>query len=200
MTLPDFFTMINLAGIRLANLNGQLQIRGPAEAITPAIKAGAAEHKATILSMLPPVGQGDIPIPESSGPVTEAVRLEKEAALEAYVEERREREEIITETVERDAQAASTEAGADCKQALVDDYRFAHDWCDWRLEWQLHVGQLYLRMRRCADAAVVARLKLLTEQTPTTQSDWLLLGRQILDTEHELRQQGKLPDYPWPAK
>lgn len=200
MNIADFFTAINLAGIRLTNLNGQLQLRGHAEAITPAIKAGAVEHKATILGMLPPVGEGDIPIPESSGPATEAARLEMVAAREVAVEERRERQAIIAETAGRITQAETAEAGAGCKQAVVDDYRFAHDWCDWRLEWQLHIGQLYLRTRHCADAAVVARLKLLTEQTPTTLSEWLTLGQQILDTEHELRQQGKLPDYPWPAK
>jgi hypothetical protein len=67
-------------------------------------------------------------------------------------------------------------------------------------EWQLYVGMLYLRMRSCTDADVLARLRALADATPRTLAEWLALGRRIIDTEHELRQQGKLPEYPWPDR
>jgi hypothetical protein len=55
MTLADFFLAINAAGINSANVSGQLQLRGPTNAISLEIKAGAAEHKAAIIALLPPV-------------------------------------------------------------------------------------------------------------------------------------------------
>src|SRR5262245_55380195 len=61
MTLADFFLAINAADIRLANSGGRLQLRGPAGAITPEISAGAAEHKATILSLLTPAAPDGAP-------------------------------------------------------------------------------------------------------------------------------------------
>jgi hypothetical protein len=52
MTLAELFHAINLAGVRLANVAGRLELRGPA--IPPAVRAGAAEHKEVLLSLLPP--------------------------------------------------------------------------------------------------------------------------------------------------
>lgn len=51
MTLADLFHAVNLAGVRLANVNGQLQLRGTT--IPADVKAGAAEHKDTLLALLP---------------------------------------------------------------------------------------------------------------------------------------------------
>jgi hypothetical protein len=53
MTLPDLFHAVNLAGIRLANVDGQLLLRGHVGSVTPVIRAGAAEHKAELLALLP---------------------------------------------------------------------------------------------------------------------------------------------------
>jgi hypothetical protein len=53
MNLAEFFHAINHAGVRLANSGGQLELRGPASSITPDLRAAAAEHKATILALLP---------------------------------------------------------------------------------------------------------------------------------------------------
>jgi hypothetical protein len=81
-----------------------------------------------------------------------------------------------------------------------EGFRHDHDWRDWRLEWLLELGTLALRMRGCEDQDVLARLRPLAEATPTSKTEWLALGRQITDTEHELRQRGKLPSYPWPER
>jgi len=55
MTLAELFSAVNIAGIGLANVGGKLQMCGPAGAITPEIRAGAGEHKETILALLPPL-------------------------------------------------------------------------------------------------------------------------------------------------
>jgi hypothetical protein len=52
MTLADFFTAINAAGIRLAAAGEHLELRGSPDAVTPDIRAGAAEHKAELLALL----------------------------------------------------------------------------------------------------------------------------------------------------
>jgi hypothetical protein len=54
MTLADLFMALNAANIRPANLGGQLELRGPANAITVDIRTAAAEHKTALLAMLPP--------------------------------------------------------------------------------------------------------------------------------------------------
>jgi len=51
MTLADLFNAVNLAGVRMASVNGRLELRGPA--IPPDVAAGAAEHKAELLALLP---------------------------------------------------------------------------------------------------------------------------------------------------
>jgi hypothetical protein len=53
MTLVELFSAVNGAGVSLANVDGQLQLRGPPGAITPDIRAGAEEHKQAILALLP---------------------------------------------------------------------------------------------------------------------------------------------------
>jgi hypothetical protein len=54
MTLTELFLALNGAGIKLAHVGGQLQLRGPSGAITHEITASAREHKATILGLLAP--------------------------------------------------------------------------------------------------------------------------------------------------
>jgi hypothetical protein len=54
MTLAEFFLAVNGAGIKMANVGGRLELRGPNGAITPEIRTGAGEHKATIVALLPP--------------------------------------------------------------------------------------------------------------------------------------------------
>jgi hypothetical protein len=69
MTLADLFLAVNAAGVRLANVCGQLQLRGPADAITAQIRAGAVEHKAALLALLPPAGAaeaGEVRSPEAT--------------------------------------------------------------------------------------------------------------------------------------
>jgi hypothetical protein len=165
MTLADFFLAVNAAGIRLANCGGQLQLRGPATAITPAIRAGAAEHKAAVLALLPPLacpgGKGD----DRSQPAGES----------------------------------ATGPEGEGQVTNADGFRHTYDWRDWRIEWLLEIGTLFLRMRACPDPDVLARLRPLAEATPTSLADWLVLGRQIVNTEHELRQLGKLPPVPRPG-
>ena len=65
MNLAELFHACNLAGIRLANVGGQLELRGLA--IPCDVKAGAAEHKKTLLALLPP-------IPEPSPTLSSFVR------------------------------------------------------------------------------------------------------------------------------
>jgi DNA modification methylase len=68
MTLADFFLAMNTAGVRLTRVGGRLQLRGPAGAISPEVRAGAEEHKAAILALLPDEakaegGAGPVPTP-----------------------------------------------------------------------------------------------------------------------------------------
>jgi hypothetical protein len=101
-------------------------------------------------------------------------------------------------------EVAPAETAKQCQEpdrlVFEDGFRHRHDWQDWRLEWLLEVGTLHLRMRGCQDSEVVARLRPLAEATPASLVEWLALGRQIANTEHELRQQGRLPAYPWPER
>ncbi len=145
MTLADFFLAVNGAGIRLANVGGQLQLRGPANAISPEIKAGAAEHKLAILAMLPPVPESDIveyaiPAAPPYDPA-EAARIGAELEAEELI---RRKTGLIP-----DADGQITLAN------MENGFRHDHDWRDWRLEWLLHVGTLYLRQRGCQDAEEV---------------------------------------------
>jgi hypothetical protein len=73
MTLADFFLAINSAGVRLANVGGQLQLRGQAQAITPELREGAAEHKAAILAILPSLPATTQPTAEPPEPWDQAV-------------------------------------------------------------------------------------------------------------------------------
>jgi DNA polymerase I-like protein with 3'-5' exonuclease and polymerase domains len=52
MPITEFLHAINEAGIQLIERDGRLQLRGPAGAITPEIKAGAVAHKPAILALL----------------------------------------------------------------------------------------------------------------------------------------------------
>jgi hypothetical protein len=68
MMLAEFFLALNSAGIKLTRVGGQLQLRGPNGAITPEIRAGAGEHKATILALLPPSTSTDAVVPHDPPP------------------------------------------------------------------------------------------------------------------------------------
>jgi hypothetical protein len=177
MNIADFFVAINGAGIRLAAVDGQLELRGGA--ITREIEGAAAEHKATILAMLQP----EVVIPRFTG--------SDDAERAAIVAEGN--GQIDPATTARVAEAFD-------KVVADDGFRADHDWRDWRLEWLLNVGQLCLRLRDCSDAEVVAVLKPLQDATPRTREEWLVLGGRITDAENQLRQQGKLPTYPWPSR
>jgi hypothetical protein len=183
MTLADFFLAVNGAGIRLANVGGQLQLRGPASAISPEIRAGAVEHKAAVLALLPPTS--------ASTAGTEG----------AEVPDGIPRGRPVNTTGGHDRSTPDgvivRPQGAD-RVASGGVFRHDHDWRDWRMEWLLEVATLFLRMRSCENEEVLARLRPLAAATPTSLAEWLALGEQIGTTEHELRQQGKLPPYPWP--
>jgi hypothetical protein len=139
-------------------LVGQLQLRGRAEALTPEIKAAAAEHKTAVLALLLATAfPGETDVGEG----------------------------------EPDEQWDEAETG--------ESFRHDHDWQDWRLEWLLEVGTLFLRMRRCQDSEVLSRLRPLTEVTPRSLTEWLALGQRIREAEGELRSQGRLPAYRWPG-
>jgi hypothetical protein len=58
MVLTDLFHALNLAGVRLANVGGKLQLR-PAGAVTAEIKTAALAHKAELLALLPPAPEVD---------------------------------------------------------------------------------------------------------------------------------------------
>jgi hypothetical protein len=85
------------------------------------------------------------------------------------------------------------------QQAPGGRFRHDHEWRDWRLEWLLEVGTLYLRMRACRDEAVLTRLRPLAEARPATEADWLALGARIRVVEHDLAEQGKLPAFYFPG-
>src|SRR4051794_23714282 len=97
MTLADFFLAVNRAGITLTNVSGQLQLRGPTDAISPEIRAGAAQHKETILAMMPPAAEpaetGVIGAPASKSgdrsQLVAALRAEEAARLQTSVAARR---------------------------------------------------------------------------------------------------------------
>jgi hypothetical protein len=185
MTLTDFFQAVTAAGICLANVAGQLQLRGPASAITPELKAGAAEHKEALLALLPStpgIEVEEVPEVHSSDPA-EPGRTDSPQAGRPV----------------RDPAPGgigNTLTGS----VPYNDFRHEHDWRDWRLEWLLEVGTLSLRMRGCQDPEVLGRLRPLVEATPMMLGEWLVLGEQIVSTEHDLRQRGKLPPYPWPRR
>jgi hypothetical protein len=175
MTLADLFLAVNAAGVRLSNVGGQLQLCGPAFAISPQIREAAAEHKDTILALLPPAVEDDADLRELAD---ERAATRWEGALTG------------------EAGGAELAAALQSWDAVVQ-----RDGAQgWRQEWLLEVGLLYLRMRGCRDAEVLARLRPLAEATPTSVTEWLALGQQIANTEHELRQQGRLPPYPWPER
>jgi hypothetical protein len=52
MTLVEFFTVLNSHAIRLANVDGRLELRG--RHIHSEIVEGARLHKETLLALLPP--------------------------------------------------------------------------------------------------------------------------------------------------
>jgi hypothetical protein len=170
MTLADLFNALTAAGIRLAAAGEQLELRGSPDAITPEIRAGAAEHKAELLALLTPLSQ--------------ALSLDRfdrqdDAGRVAFP---------------FGGNLAQTLATDDAAQAIA-----AHDWRDWRFEWLAEVGLLHLRMRECQDEAVLARLRPLADAAPRRGDEWLVLGRRIRSVENDLRLAGKLPAYHWPA-
>ena len=170
--LADLFLAVNAAGVRFVNLNGQLQLRGPFGSISLNIKAGAAEHQAAILAML------------ASPTVDTDAREQAE-----------ERDAIDWEgALTHEAGGAVLTAALTAWDAIVQRDNAQ----DWRLEWQMEVGLLYLRMRECKDEVVVAKLKPLANASPRNVADWLALGLRIRETEIELRQAGKLPRPHWP--
>jgi hypothetical protein len=175
MTLADFFLAVNTAGVRLANVGGRLQLRGRPEAITSEIRAGAAEHKAAVLSLLPPT-----PAPE---------------AAEAQPPE----PPVGTPATTGNGTDGPTRRAGDAA-ALAEDLPLRDSWLDWRSEWLLELAVLSLRMRGCTDPDILARLRPLADATPTSLAEWLALGQQIVNTEHELSRVGKLPAYPWPGR
>jgi hypothetical protein len=194
MTLGDFFLAVNAAAIRLANVGGQLQLRGHASAISPEIKAAAAEHRAALLALLPAT------LPEGVGVASPGAGPGGPAGAEAEgLTGGREGPAGTCQGEMTPAEAAWPPPDSDGR-ALVGGFRHDHDWRDWRLEWLLELGTLHLRLRCCQDPDVRARLRPLAEATPTSVAEWLALGQQIANTEHELRQQGRLPPYPWPER
>jgi len=163
MTLAEFFLAVTNAGVRLANLRGQIQLRGRPDSITAEIRSGAAEHKEVLLALLPPTD--DAPPEEAQTPWPDG----------------------------------STEGERHSNGGRNPWERPHPDWRDWRLEWLLEVGVLYLRLRDCQDQDVVTRLRPLSLATPGSIEEWLALGRRIADAEAELRDRGRLPAYPWPG-
>jgi hypothetical protein len=170
MTLADLFAAANAAGIRLAVVGEHLELRGPPDAITPEIRAGAAEHKATLLSLL------------ASAPA--------EPSPDVF-DGQREAEQPARQGDGNPAEVVATDGVA---QGIA-----GHDWRDWRYEWLAEVGLLYLRMRDCKDEAVLARLRTLADAVPRDLSEWLALGLRIRNVENDLRLAGKLLAHHWPG-
>ena len=204
MTLADFFLAVNAAGIRLANVGGHLQQCGSANAISPEIKEAAAEHKETLLALLPPAPSPELvanEIPTAEPAPADLANRDATPAELLPEEQARKRGVIAVKTAH---EVAPAETAKQCQEpdrlVFEDGFRHRHHWQDWRLEWLLEVGTLYLRMRGCQEPEVLARLRPLAEATPASLVEWLALGRQIANTEHELRQQGRLPAYPWPER
>src|SRR5262245_3083980 len=61
MTLSDLFNHCNAQGIRLANVAGELKLRGSDGVITAEILDAAREHKPALLALLP-LEIDDVPI------------------------------------------------------------------------------------------------------------------------------------------
>src|SRR5262245_21593819 len=139
MTLSEFFHALNAAGVRLAASGGRLALC-PAAAITPELRAGAAEHKPALLALLNPTPCGGVA--QVSGDESEA---EVAAAERASI------------AAEGNGEVSGVEAAKACEgwdlAVAEDGFRHDHDWRDWRLEWLLEVGKLFLRTRDCRDPA-----------------------------------------------
>ena len=178
MTLVEFFDALSTASVQVRVVAGQVELQGAAGAVTGAIRAAAAEHKPTMLALLQQADQQ--PTEDEADPGRQAIEhVEAHPALPIDL-------------------ASLAEGFAHL--ADQDGFRHDHDWRDWRLEWQLEVGGLYLRMRDCRDEQTIIRLKSLADAKPMSASEWLTLGRSIRDTEEELRKEGKLPPFSWPER
>src|SRR5262249_27892697 len=79
MTLAELFHAVNQAGVRLANVAGHLELRGAV--IPPEVRAGTAEYKEVLLSLLPPTPGPAAPatLPEADADAAEL--LEEHAAI-----------------------------------------------------------------------------------------------------------------------
>src|SRR5262249_10872318 len=154
----DFFVTINAAGVRLANANGLLELRAPTGVITAAMRAAAAEHKSTLLTMLRPTPSSDEDVEIELSPTpTDAQHRDAEdwIVLEAEEEMRTEREAIVREGNSEISPVELKNAVAQWDSVVAsDDVRPLPDWSDWRFEWLMEVGRLFLRMRSCSDPEV----------------------------------------------
>lgn len=118
MTLVEFLLAVNRAGVRLANVGGRLLLRGAA--ISREVRAGAAEHKAAILTLLPPEGAIEhAPVPDPPDPAYLDWRLEWLTELGAlHLAMRACRDEEALSQLRRLAQAVPT-----CKADWLAIYR-----------------------------------------------------------------------------
>jgi hypothetical protein len=171
MTLADFFTAVNASGVRLAAAGEHLELRGPPDAITPGLRAGAAAHKATLLSLLASA---------PAGPPLDVLEQPREAERPEH---------------QGDGNATDVVAMDGAAQVVAEQ-----DWRGWRLEWLAEVGLLCQRMRACTDEAVLARLRTLADALPRNVPEWLALGLRIRNVENDLRLAGNLPAHQWPDR
>lgn len=180
MTLVDVMHECNLAGIRLVNAGGYLDVIGE---VPRGLKGPLKEHTAGLLGILPSVHPDSQPptLGPSSG-TAEADAIQREA--NGHVG------------------AAQTAAAIEEWEHIVhpnpgqENYRLL----DWRLEWLHELGVLWLRYRDCQDLLASDTLKPFLHLSPTTCEEWIALGTQLREAEDELRQMGKLPPYHWPKR
>jgi hypothetical protein len=71
---------------------------------------------------------------------------------------------------------------------------------DWVQEWNHERAILRQRSKNCQDPAIVQRLLDLAEEAVRSKEEFLAWGARLHDLEHDLRQEGKLPSYPWSGR
>ena len=161
MTLTDFFLALNAAGIRLANVGGHLQQCGSANAISPEIKEAAAEHKAAILALLPPTQSPGLDVDETRTAEMTPIDLASCDGTFAHPLADGQAGQRAVIAVKAGHEIATAETVSQCQEpdglVTADGFRHRHHWQDWRLEWLLEVGTLYLRMRGCQEPEVLDR-------------------------------------------
>lgn len=169
MTMAELFNLCNAQGVSLANRGDRLSLR-PATAVTEAIKAGALEHKAKLLALLP-----DTAVADAVFEKLKQGRLEKDerAAIR-----------LVENATQAQQQEWLTLATAELNAAIADDRLL--------MEWQQERQLLLARIAKSRVLPAIQRMQMLVDETPANEAallDWL---QRAFSLEADLRCEGHL--------